>query len=1029
MRSNVRFSLLALVVGALVAVAAPAAQAAESLGIAGFVAVNCKSNAEVAGAEECAQKGTAPFSEPNQNLTAGEAEAEGYTQAGGHIPNGITDFKIATVGEYATGKAVPTAIVTHIRTDVAPGLATNPFAVPRCSMANFGGKEEIEGTGFYAAPNCAGSEIGKNNVVVYDGEGDLPLAGVVYDLEQPEPPNARASEFGVALELPIPFSGAVLKKAFTEKGNPLGEPTEKVLEEKQYFAHTLIEGNVEWAKEANGTGKADYHDYFEINVSPKLPLIRSRLVFEGRKGGDFLTNGTSCPGNTTTTLKLTDVEGTTVPGTYTTPLGLENCGLVPFEPSFSLFPGESGHDEPDGITTEVGVAQHSGAEELNGSQLKTAVIKLPEGMTLNPSAAAGLTACTPTQARIHSLPAGTSCPSSSELGTVSLNVPTLPNGSLTGKVYLGGPEGGTISKPPYTIYVDAESARYGVSVRLEGEVVPNEATGQLTTTFKENPEQPFTNIKLQFKGGPLAPIANPLTCGKASSEGTFTPYTLTASKLVTSAFSPTGCSEPIPFAPTQGTSNQTANAGAATSFTVSLVRPEGNQYLSHVSTTLPAGLVGRIPTVPLCPEAQAAAGTCEAPSAIGTANVQSGSGPTPFNLSGTAYLTGPYNGAPYGIDVQVPIVAGPFNLGSALTRLGLYVNQETGAVTAAGYLPSIVYGGVPTRLRQVSISINRQGFMTNPTNCGTLATQSTVTGSLGASATVSTPFQVGNCNALAFKPAFKAAAGANTSKKYGASLETTINQPAGEANIKSVVVQLPKQLPSRLATLHKACPEATFKVNPYNCPGGSFVGGVRANTPVLPAKMKGPAILVSHGGAAFPDLDLVLEGNNVRVILVGNTNIKNGITTTTFASTPDVPVSSITVNLPIGEHSALAAFGNVCTTPLIMPTTITGQNGVVVKQNTKIKAAGCGVQIVGHKVIGNTAYLTVSTPAAGRISGSGSGLGTVYRYLGGATKATTLKVPLRRGGRRPFQVRVRVGFLPKQRSRGSSASTLTVTFR
>ncbi|HEX3519146.1 MAG TPA: hypothetical protein VHT29_08955 [Solirubrobacteraceae bacterium] len=1006
MRSNVRFSLLALVVSALVAVAAPAAQAAESLGIAGFVAVNCKSNAEVAGAEECAQKGTAPFSEPNQGLTAGEAKVEGYTQAGGHIPNGITDFKIATIGEYAAGEAIPTALVKHIRTDVAPGLATNPTAVPQCSLAEFGETEVAKG--LFAAPACnANTIIGKNKVVVYVGvvEGkptDVPLEGTVYNLV---PSPGRASEFGVALNA-----------AALAKGAPV-------------FAHTLIEGNVEWAKEPNGTGKGDYHDYFEINVNPELPLIRSRLTFEGRKGGDFLTNGTSCPGNTTTTLKLTDVEGTTVPGTYTTPLGLENCGIVPFEPSFSLFPGESGHDEPDGITTEVGVAQHSGAEELNGSQLKTAVIKLPEGMTLNPSAAAGLTACTPNQARIHSLPAGTSCPSSSELGTVSLNVPTLPNGSLTGKVYLGGPEGGTITKPPYTIYVDAESARYGVSVRLEGEVVPNEATGQLTTTFKENPEQPFTNIKLQFKAGPLAPIANPLTCGKVSAEGTFTPYTLTGDKLVTSAFSPTGCANPIPFAPTQGTSNQTANAGAATSFTVSLVRPEGNQYLSHVSTTLPPGLVGRIPTVPLCPEAQAAAGTCEAPSAIGTANVQSGSGPTPFNLSGTAYLTGPYNGAPYGIDVQVPVVAGPFNLGSALTRLGLYVNQETGAVTAAGYLPSIVYGGVPTRLRQVSISINRQGFMTNPTNCGTLATQSTLTGSLGASATVSTPFQVGNCNALAFKPAFKAAAGANTSKKYGASLETTINQPAGEANIKSVVVQLPKQLPSRLATLHKACPEATFKVNPYNCPSGSFVGGVRANTPVLPAKMKGPAILVSHGGAAFPDLDLVLEGNGVRVILVGNTNIKNGITTTTFASTPDVPVSSITVNLPIGEHSALAAYGNVCTTPLIMPTTITGQNGVVVKQNTKITAAGCGVQIVGHKVIGNTAYLTVSTPAAGRISGSGSRLGTVYRYLGGATKATTLKVPLRRGGRRPFQVRVRVGFLPKQRSRGSSASTVTVTFR
>jgi hypothetical protein len=660
------------------------------------------------------------------------------------------------------------------------------------------------------------------------------------------------------------------------------------------------------------------------------------------------------------------------------------------------------------------------------------VITLPEGMTLNPSAAAGLTACTPKEARIHELPAGVGCASSSELGTVALNVPTLPNGSLTGKLYLGGPEGGgAITKPPYTIYVDAESARYGVSVRLQGEVVPNGATGQLTTYFKENPEQPFTDINLKFKEGALAPIANPLTCGTATTQASFAPYTLTANKGLTSAFTVTGCANPIPFVPTQGTGNQTANAGAATSFTVNLTRPEGNQYISHVSTTLPAGLVGRIPTVPLCPVAQAAAGTCEAASAIGTANVLSGSGPTPFALSGTVYLTGPYNGAPYGIDVQVPVIAGPFNLGSALTRLGLYVNQTTGQVTAAGYLPSIVYGGVPTRLRQVSISINRQGFLTNPTNCGTLATVSTVTGSLGASVSLSTPFQVGNCSALAFKPTFKAATLAKTSKKYGASLETTINQPAGEANIKSVTVQLPKQLPSRLTTLQKACPEATFKANPYTCPSGSFVGGVRANTPVLPSKLKGPAILVSHGGAAFPDLDLLLEGDGVRVILVGNTNIKNGITTTTFATTPDVPVSSITVNLPLGEHSALAAYGNVCAQPLILPTTMVGQNGATIKVNTRAKATACGVQIVGHKVIGNTAYITVSTPASGRISGGGSGLATVYRHLGSAVRATTLKVPLSRGAlgrRRPFKVKLRVGYVPTQRSRGVSVSFMTVTF-
>jgi hypothetical protein len=335
-------------------------------------------------------------------------------------------------------------------------------------------------------------------------------------------------------------------------------------------------------------------------------------------------------------------------------------------------------------------------------------------------------------------------------------------------------------------------------------------------------------------------------------------------------------------------------------------------------------------------------------------------------------------------------------------------------------------------MRKLSVSINRQGFLQNPTNCGVLATESTVTGTLKTSVSLSTPFQVANCSALAFKPSFKASTSGKNSKANGASLETTINQVPGQANIKSVQVTLPKQLPSRLTTLQKACPEATFAANPYSCPVGSLVGSARANTPTLPGKLTGPAYLVSHGGAAFPDLDLVLAANGVRVILVGNTDIKRSITTSTFATPPDVPVSSITVNLPLGPHSALASNGDLCKTTLVMPTTITGQNGVVVKQNTKIAVKECGVRIVGGKVIGSTAYITVRTFAPGRVSGSGGGLATVFRHLGRASNAATLKVPLSRSGRRrgrPFTVRLRVGFVPNNRRTSSSVAFTTVTFR
>jgi len=333
-------------------------------------------------------------------------------------------------------------------------------------------------------------------------------------------------------------------------------------------------------------------------------------------------------------------------------------------------------------------------------------------------------------------------------------------------------------------------------------------------------------------------------------------------------------------------------------------------------------------------------------------------------------------------------------------------------------------------MKSLTLSINRQGFERNPTNCGAFAVESTLTSTLGATQPLASPFQAEGCSALAFTPSFAASTSAKTSKANGASLQVNISQPPGQANIRSVTTVLPKALPSRLTTLQKACLEATFAANPFSCPDGSNVGTATAVTPLLPGTMTGPAYLVSHGGAAFPDLDIVLQGSGVRIILVGNTDIKKGITTTTFAASPDAPVSSFVLNLPTGPHSALAAFGDLCVTPLAMPTTIVGQNGRQLKQNTTISVSGCGVHILRRKVSGSTAILTVKAFGAGRLSASGTSLKSVSQRVSKAT-TTTLKVPLASGGRhrhRPFSTRVRVAFVPSNRAEHTSSAFTTVRF-
>jgi hypothetical protein len=543
------------------------------------------------------------------------------------------------------------------------------------------------------------------------------------------------------------------------------------------------------------------------------------------------------------------------------------------------------------------------------------------------------------------------------------------------------------------------------------------------------------------------PLANPLVCGAATISATLAPYTGNAAATPFMSFpidfdgKGGSCPSPLPFVLTQSTQAQPATGGSTTNFTFALSRPDGNQYLGKVSATLPEGLVAKIPAVTLCGEPQASQGACSPASQIGTATVSVGSGASPLTLSGPVYLTGPYAGAPFGLSVVVPAEkVGPYDFGRIVTRATINIDLYTARVTVASSLPTIV-GGAPLRLKTLTVAVNRPNFTLNPTDCGALATETLLTSTFGSTQLVSTPFQASGCSALPFKPSFSARTSAKTSRRYGAPFEVSVGYPVGpQANIRSVFVELPKQLPSRLSTLNKACPEVTFKANLLSCPPGSDVGEASATTPVLPGALSGHAYFVSHGGAAFPDLDLVMSGSGVTVILVGSTSIKNGITSSTFASIPDVPVSSFHLKLPAGLFSALTAHGKLCAKPLFMPTTITAHNGAVIRQRTRIAVSGCpakrGVRILSHSVRGHGVILRLQVFSAGRLIVSGRDLRTVHRRVRKAMRLT-VSVSLSRAGLRALarahrqhhhlELRVRVRLVPAKGH--PSAASVAVRFR
>jgi hypothetical protein len=472
--------------------------------------------------------------------------------------------------------------------------------------------------------------------------------------------------------------------------------------------------------------------------------------------------------------------------------------------------------------------------------------------------------------------------------------------------------------------------------------------------FENTPEVPFSDLKLHVFGGPRASVATPSHCGSYSSEASFIPWSSeeaahsTTSFGITSGVGDTSCpAGPLSFAPAFQAGSVSSQAGAFTPFTLEIGRRDGDQALGELTVHLPPGVAALLSSVTPCSEPAAREERCGSESLIGRTTAYAGLGSEPITLGGEAYLTGPYKGAPFGVEVVTPAVAGPFNLGNVTVRSAVFVDPHTAAATiASDSLPTMVRG-IPAQLKQINVIVDRQGFTFNPTYCGSLKIEGTVGGAEGAVYPVSSPFQATNCANLPFTPKLTATTTGHASKADGTSLTVKVTSSLGQANIAKTVLVLPSRLPARLTTIQKACLAATFEANPASCPEGSVIGSAIARTPVLKSALVGPAYLVSHGNAAWPDVEFILQGEGIKLILDGQTAIKKGVTTSSFNSVPDAPVESFEAILPQGPHSALTAnvpekdHYSLCGQSLVVPTTLTGQNGKVIEQKTKVAIQGC----------------------------------------------------------------------------------------
>lgn len=705
------------------------------------------------------------------------------------------------------------------------------------------------------------------------------------------------------------------------------------------------------------------------------------------------------------------------------PLALTGCNQLSFAPSIEATPTSQSASSPSGLDFNLnfhdeGLTNATGTAQ---SELKDTTVTLPEGLTINPSAGVGLEGCSPAGYAAESLesPPGAGCPNASKLGTVEITTPLL-SAAVHGSIFIATPYDNPFSEPGHpngslvSLYIVAKNPENGILIKLAGRVDRNPSTGRLTTSFLNNPQLPFDHFNFHFREGQQAPLITPQLCGTYSTQALLSPWAEPLSTLtdtspfqITSGAGGSACPSggAPPFTPQIESGMVNNVAGAFSPFVLHLSRGDADQEISGFSTSLPPGLTGDLTGVPFCPEENIAAArhktgaeeesspSCPAASQVGHTLVGTGVGAVLAYVPGQVYLAGPYNGtsacttgtpgcAPFSIVSVTSAKVGPFDLGTVVLRFGLNIDPYTAQVSVSPStsepIPTII-DGIVTHVRDIRVTIERPGnapFTLNPTSCNKLEIGSTLTSDLGASSTVASPFQTASCQSLKFEPKVAIATSGKTSKAEGASLTYTVsypNVPIGtDANIKYVKVELPKQLPSRLTTLQKACTAPVFAANPASCPAASIIGHAKAVVPNIPVPLEGPVYFVSNGGEAFPNLVMVLQGYGVTIDLVGDTLIKNGVTSTTFKTVPDNPLTSFEINLPEGPYSALAANGNLCkptvtktvkkkvkvkvhgrtetmtrklkeqvSTTLTMPNEYIAQNGATYNYNAKLSVTGC----------------------------------------------------------------------------------------
>jgi len=880
-----------------------------------------------------------------KSLSAVAANKDGSVdlQAGSHPYEYKVDF---TVNQDSEGN--PEGILRDLIVDLPPGLVGDPLAMPRCPGADFEGQNTF----------CSGNtQIG---VAVIKLKGLPPATEAVYNLTPPlgvsasfgfsivnnnsfQEASLRSSDYGVSVsDITVPQLNI---QSVTE--TIWGVPADPIHDAERQCVTRDLEGHPH--KHAGCPSDIVPAPFLTLPTSCDAPLKTTLSVDSVEEPGDFLTRN----GYVSKSVFSLDEGGEPSPQ--------NGCESVPFTPKIAASPSSRLAESASGLDFELKLPSvgHDSPEGLAETEPKKVVVTLPEGVTVNPSAAEGTGVCSPAQyatETINSKP-GEGCPESSKLGSLIAHTPVLEE-LIEGSLYLAKPYDNP-SNSLIGLYIVARARDRGILIKQAGKVEPDPKTGQLITTFDNLPPLPYSDFRMHFREGARGPLVTPPTCGSYETKAQLTPFsepnqprTVTAPFRIEHGVDGGPCpSGGQPFRPSFEAGTLNNSAGSYSPFYMRLTRKDGDQDLTRFSAKLPPGMVAKLAGTTECPDAniaiaktktglqEQASPSCPASSQIGRALGGAGVGSQLLYVPGKIYLAGPYLGAPLSVVAIVPAVAGPFDVGNVVVRQALRINPRTAEVTADGAssdpLPHIL-AGIPLKVRDIRVYIDKPSFTLNPTSCSPFATAATIWGGgadvfssaddslLGASAR----FQAADCASLGFKPRLALNLKGGTKRGGHPALTGTYTPRPGDANLKQLVLRLPHSAFLDQAHIKTICTRVQFAAGQGNgaaCPPGAIYGHAVAYTPILEAPLEGPVILRSSNHN-LPDFVAALHGK-IDVEAVARIDSKNGGIRATFEETPDAPLSKVVVKMQGAKKGLIVNSTNLCASTHRADARFSGQNG------------------------------------------------------------------------------------------------------